>query len=129
MLVLMLSIAVAFSSCSNDDDTQNENILPYVGKWVCSYPSTNHLKSIPEGTVLTISRNGSMEWITPSKETYKATMRALGDDWAEFSYNGKVYKNVEIYIIGSSTLHINANGFVDLKVKDFPFDGSYSKQQ
>ena len=66
-----------------------------------------------------------MTWTMSDESKYKATMRDLGDDWADITYNGKTYR-AEIYV-RNNILHINVNGDANLKVKDFPFDGSYIK--
>jgi hypothetical protein len=66
-----------------------------------------------------------MTWTMPDGNKYSATIHALGDDWANITYNGKTYR-AEIYTTGDY-LHINVNGNSSLAVKDFPFDGSYKK--
>lgn len=114
-------------SCSSDDDNDNSAIESYVGTWVCSSPDSYYPSTIvTTGTTLQIISSGSMTWTTPQGINYSATMKALGDDWANITYNNKTYKDVEIYV-SNNTLYINANGAESLKTKDFPFDGDYIK--
>ena len=65
-----------------------------------------------------------MTWTLPDNSKYNAKMRALGDGWADITYNGKTYYKAEVYV-SNNNLFINVNGAASLKVKDFPFDGSY----
>ena len=119
-------ISVGFISCSSDDDDSNSAIVEYVGKWSCTSPNTfNPSTIVTEGTILLITSSGDMTWTMSDESKYKATMRDLGDDWADITYNGKTYR-AEIYV-RNNILHINVNGDANLKVKDFPFDGSYIK--
>ena len=132
---LMMSIATAlivatglcFASCgSGDDDDNNTGITEYVGMWNCTSPATYRASTIvTEGTTLQIATSGDMKWVLPEGGTYNATMRTLGDDWADITYNCKIYK-AEIYV-RSNSLTINVNGDANLTVKDFPFDGTYIK--
>ena len=125
MLVVMFMPLM--TSCGSDDgEGDNSAILEYVGTWSCTYPATYRSSTIvTEGTTLVITSSGNMTWTMPDGSKYSATMRALGDDWADIKYNGKTYK-AEIYTSGKS-LTINVNGSSELMVKDFPFDGSYLK--
>ena len=66
-----------------------------------------------------------MTWTINTPLTYNAKMHALGDDWADITYKGKTYR-AEIYV-RNNNLTINVNGDVNLKEKDFPFDGTYEK--
>lgn len=123
----MVMVMPLMTSCGSDDDEgDNSAIQEYVGTWSCTYPATYQSSTIvTEGTTLVIASSSSMTWTFPDGSKYSATMRALGDDWADIKYNGKTYR-AEIYTTGN-TLHINVNGNSDLTVKDFPFDGSYQK--
>jgi len=131
---LMMSIATALivatglclASCGSDDNDNNTAITEYVGTWNCTSPATYRSSTIvTEGTTLQISTSGDMKWVLPEGGTYNATMCAIGDDWANITYNGKNYK-AEIYV-RSNSLTINVNGEANLTVKDFPFDGTYLK--
>lgn len=126
-LTIMITsvISISFISCSSDDDNNSE-IVEYVGKWSCTNPAT-YVKStiVKLGTILLITSSGDMTWTMPDGSKYNARMRALGDDWADITYNGKTYR-AEIYVT-NNYLNINVNGDANLKVKDFPFDGSYKK--
>lgn len=123
-----LLMVLSFTACSSDDDENNtEAMAAYVGTWVCSSPATYYSSTtVTVGTTLQIASSGAMTWTTSSGKTYSATMKALGDDWANITYNGKTYKQAEVYV-SNNTLHINVNGAEDLTVKDFPFDGAYRK--
>lgn len=124
MMVTMFSYA--FVSCSSDDDENNGAIAEYLGTWSCNRPATNYKSTIvKKGTVLLITSFGDMTWTLPNGSKYNASMHALGDDWADITYNGKTYR-AEIYV-SSNTLSINVNGDANLKTKDFPFDGDYEK--
>ena len=119
-------LSVGFSSCSKDDEKSSSAIVEYVGKWSCTSPATYQTSTIvTKGTILLITSSGDMTWTMSDGSKYNATMRALGDDWADITYNGKIYR-AEIYVINSN-LTINVNGNTNLKVKDFPFDGIYKK--
>lgn len=124
---MMVSVFCAgLVSCGGDDEQDNGAILEYVGTWSCIYPATYQNSTIvTEGTILVITSSGDMSWTMSDGNRYQAKMRALGNDWADISYNGKTYR-AEIYVNGN-TLTINVNGNVDLSVKDFPFDGTYVK--
>ena len=67
-----------------------------------------------------------MTWTFSDGQRYNATMRDLGDGWVDITYNGKTYGKSEMYV-RSNRLTINVNGNASLKVKDFPFDGTYEK--
>jgi hypothetical protein len=122
-----LIMVFAFSSCSSDNDDNNDAIVGYVGTWSCTSPASYVSNTIvEEGTKLQITSAGRMTWTKADGKTYSATMKALGDDLANITYNGKIYSSVEIYVRNSS-LTINANGAASLEVKDFPFDGTYTK--
>ncbi|MBO4721176.1 MAG: hypothetical protein J5658_15085 [Prevotella sp.] len=127
LAVIMVSIVFGgFTSCSSNDDDNNSAITEYSGTWSCTRPATYHTSTIvKEGTILLITSSGNMTWTMPDGNKYNATMRALGDDWADITYNGKTYR-AEIYV-RSNTLSINVNGDANLKTKDFPFDGDYEK--
>ena len=124
LAVMALPMMVA---CGGDSDsTHNANIGEYVGKWSCISPTTYRSSTIvTEGTILVITASGSMTWSMTNGTKYTATLRALGDDWGDITYNGKTYR-AEIYVSGN-TLYINVNGNTNLTVKDFPFDGGYKK--
>ena len=124
--ILLVPMSFALISCGDDDDDNNSAIAEYIGTWSCTNPATYHNSTIvTEGTILLITSSGDMTWTMPSGSKYNAKMHALGDDWADIIYNGKTYR-AEIYVRNSS-LTINVNGDASLKVKDFPFDGSYIK--
>ena len=128
IMMLIVMVFPLMVACSSDDGgkTHDANIGEYAGKWVCSSPASYISSTIvAEGTILVITASGNMTWTMPDNTKYSATLRALGDDWGDITYNGKTYRT-EIYVRGT-VLHINTNGFSDLKVKDFPFDGSYQK--
>lgn len=123
--ILMLAVLIMpmLASCgSDDDDVNNSAIAEYIGKWSCTYPETYMSSTIvEEGTILVITSSGDMTWTMSNGSKYNATMRALGDGWADITYNGKTYR-AEIYVKGNFlTINVN-NGET---VKDFPFDGSY----
>ena len=124
---LIVATGLCLASCgSDDDDDNNTAITEYVGTWNCTSPATYRSSTIvTEGTTLQIATSGDMKWVLPKGSTYNATMHALGDDWANITYNGKTYK-AEIYV-RSNSLTINVNGDANLTVKDFPFDGTYIK--
>jgi len=125
LAVLTLPMIVA---CGGDDDNNGNNsaIAEYSGSWNCTSPATYQKSTIvTEGTNLLITSSGGMTWTMPDGTKYSATMRALGDDFADITYNGKTY-NTEIYV-KNKVLTINANGNANLKVKDFPFDGRYER--
>ena len=126
-VVIMAIICCGVTACGGDDDDSNNGaIVEYVGNWSCTTPATYQTSTIvTQGTTLLITSSGDMTWTMPEGSKYSAKMRALGDDWADITYNGKTYRT-EIYV-RNNTLRINANGDVSLKVKDFPFDGSYTK--
>lgn len=127
VLAIMITsiICIGVTSCGDDDDDNNA-IVEYVGTWSCTSPASYWSGTIVTvGTTLQITSSGDMTWTMPNNNKYKATMRALGDDWAEITYNQKTYK-AEIYVRGNE-LTINVNGDANLKVKDFPFDGDYKK--
>lgn len=126
LMLLMTIFMSLFYSCDSDDDNSNDAIVEYVGTWKCQSPATYRNSTIvEEGTILVITSSGNMTWTMADGTTYNATMRALGDDWADITYNKKTYR-AEIYVI-NNRLEINVNGDVNLKVKDFPFDGGYQK--
>ena len=122
MLLMAVCMPLFYSCDSDDDDSSNHAIDEYVGTWKCRSPATHRKNTIvKEGTILLITSSGNM----PDGTTYNATMRALGEAWADITYNKKTYGG-EIYVFGNS-LEINVNGNADLLVKDFPFDGGYDK--
>ena len=119
----MLSSLISFGciSCGSDDE---DPITEYVGVWRCTSPATYVNNTIvKKGNNLLITSAGEMTWTMSTSLKYNATMKALGDDWADITYNGKTYR-AEIYVRNNS-LTINVNGDVNLKEKDFPFDGVY----
>ena len=127
LAIMLITLNFSLISCGSDDDNgNNDAIAEYVGSWSCTSPATYITSTVvEEGTKLLISSSGSMTWTMSDGSQYSATMRALGDDWADIIYNGKTYR-AEIYTSGDY-LHINVNGNSSLKVKDFPFDGSYKR--
>ena len=129
MMMLMAMVLPTLVACGGDSDgdsTHNANIGEYVGKWSCISPATYRSSTIvTEGTILVITASGSMTWSMTNGTIYTATLRALGDDWGDITYNGKNYR-AEIYVSGN-TMNINVNGNANLIVKDFPFDGGYKK--
>jgi len=127
MVLMAVLVSVSFAACSDEDDNSGA-IDNYVGTWICSSPAS-YISStlVTAGTSLSITSSGEMTWTIPQGGTYTATMKALGDDWANITYKGKTY-SVEIYV-SNNTLYINANGAESLKVKDFPFDGSYERSK
>ena len=127
LMLLMAVLMPLFYSCDSDDDNSNNAIGEYVGTWRCQSPAT-HRKStiVEEGTILLITSSGNMTWTMSDGNTYHATMHALGDDWADITYNKKTYR-AEIYVFNDNRLEINVNGDAKLTVKDFPFDGGYQK--
>jgi hypothetical protein len=125
-MMIMAILFVSFTACGSDDEENNNAIVEYVGTWSCTSPATYRTSTIvTEGTTLLITSSGNMTWTMPDGNKYSATIHALGDDWANITYNGKTYR-AEIYTTGDY-LHINVNGNSSLAVKDFPFDGSYKK--
>lgn len=124
MLLAVFTLPV-LTSCGSDDE--DNSINEYVGVWKCTSPAT-YVKStlIPKGATLHITSSGNMTWTISTSQRYDATMKALGDDWVEITYNGKTYDKAEMYVRNNS-LTINVNGNAKLKVKDFPFDGVYEK--
>ena len=126
-LVILTIVCCGVTACGgDDDDSNNDAIAGYVGTWSCTTPATYQKSTIvTKGTILTITSSGDMTWTVPNVNSYKAKMHALGDDWADITYNGKTYRT-EIYVKRNS-LNINANGNASLKVKDFPFDGVYAR--
>ena len=126
MLLMAICMPLFYSCDSDDDDSSNDAINEYVGTWKCRSPAAHWKNTIvKEGAILLITSSGNMTWTMSDGSTYNATMRALGDDWADITYNKKTYR-AEIYVHGYS-LEINVNGNADLPVKDFPFDGGYEK--
>lgn len=126
LLLMAVSMPLLMSCGSDDENNGNSNTIgEYVGKWSCSSPSYRNSTIVEKGTILLITASGDMTWTMAVGNKYTATMRALGDDWADINYNGKTYR-AEIYV-NNNSLTINVNGNVDLKVKDFPFDGSYKR--
>jgi hypothetical protein len=125
-IVILAVVCWGVTACgSDDDDSNNGAIVEYVGTWSCTYPATYRTSTIvTEGTTLLITSSGDMTWTMPDNSKYNAKMRALGNDWADITYNGKTYRT-EIYV--KNYLYINANGNKNLKVKDFPFDGDYKR--
>ena len=123
LLLAVLTLPV-LTSCGSDDEDNSVN--EYAGVWKCTIPAS-HVKStlVKNGTTLNITSSGDMTWTISTSQSYKATMKALGDGWVDITYNGKTYR-AEMYVRNNS-LHINVNGDVNLKVKDFPFDGVYEK--
>lgn len=125
MLLMMASVSL-FYSCNSDDDSSNNAISEYTGTWRCTHPATYLTSTIVEkGTTLLITQSGNMTWTMSDGTTYNATMRALGDDWADITYKKKTYK-AEIFVRFNS-LTINANCDAKLITKDFPFDGDYQE--
>ena len=126
-IVIMAFLCAGFVSCGgDDDDVNNSELVQYIGTWNCTSPATYRTSTIvTEGASLLITSSGNMTWTMSDGSKYNATMRALGDDWADITYSGKTYR-AEIYIRGNY-LTINVNGFTELLVKDFPFDGTYEK--
>lgn len=125
MLLMMVSVP-SFYSCNSDDDSTNNAISEYTGTWKCTHPATYLTSTIVEkGTTLLITQSGNMTWTMSDGTTYNATMRALGDDWADITYKNKTYR-AEIYVRFNS-LTINANCDAKLIRKDFPFDGNYQE--
>lgn len=126
LIAMTLPLMVACGGDDSGDNTHNANIGEYVGKWSCISPASYRSSTIvTEGTILVITASGNMTWTMTDESKYTATLRALGDDWGDITYNGKTYR-AEIYVSGN-TLHINVNGNTNLTVKDFPFDGGYKK--
>lgn len=123
LVMLTMPLMVA---CGDDGDSDgNKAIEEYVGKWVCTSPSYRESTIVDKGATLEITSSGNMTWTMTNGSKYAATMRALGDDWADITFNGKTYR-AEIYTTKVGLI-INVNGFSSLKVKDFPFDGSYER--
>ena len=119
--------SIGFVACGDDDDDNAGAISEYVGTWSCTSPDSWESSTIvTEGTILLITSSGDMTWTLPDNSKYNAKMRALGDGWADITYNGKTYYKAEVYV-SNNNLFINVNGAASLKVKDFPFDGSYIK--
>lgn len=124
--LMMVTFSFGLTSCGSDDIDNGSAIAEYVGTWSCSYPDDFRPSTIvTKGTTLLITSSGNMTWTMSEGKTYNATMRVLGDDWADITYNGKAYK-AEMYV-KSNSLTINVNGNANLTVKDFPFDGTYTK--
>lgn len=134
MMLAMLVTQMLITSCSKDSDNDDGNkaIEEYVGKWICTSPSHRESTIVEQGTILVITSSGDMTWTMTNGSKYAAKMRARGDDWADITFNGKTY-TAEVYTYGNkpnsegNCLGINANGNSSLKVKDFPFDGSYER--
>jgi len=126
-IVIMAIICCGLTACGGDDDDSNNGaISEYVGSWSCTSPATYQTSTIvTKGTTLLITSSGDMTWTMPDGNRYNAKMRALGDDWADITYKGKTYR-AEIYV-SNNKLWINVNGNRELTVKDFPFDGGYSR--
>lgn len=125
-MTMVLVMSVGFTSCSSNDEDNNNAIAEYVGTWICTYPETHQTATVvTEGTPLIITSSGDMAWTLPDGSRYNARMRALGDSWADITYNGITYR-AEIYV-RDNILVINVNGNTYLKEKDFPFDGTYEK--
>lgn len=123
----MISSLISFGciSCGNDeeDDDDPNPITEYVGAWRCISPATYIGSTIvKEGNTLLISKEGEMIWTNLG---HNAIMHALGDGWADITYKKKSYR-AEMYV-RNNYLTINVNGDVNLKEKDFPFDGVYEK--
>ena len=128
MMLAIALVSLCTISCGGDDDDYDGGsaIAEYVGTWSCTYPDDFRSSTIvTEGTTLVITSSGNMTWTMSEERNYNATMRALGDGWVKISYNGKTY-TAEMYVSGNS-LTINVNGDVNLTVKDFPFDGTYTR--
>ena len=131
IIMLMALVTPIMTACGDDNDNDNKAIGEYVGKWICSSPSSRESTIVKQGTILVITSSGDMAWTMTDGSKYAASMRALGDDWADITLNGKTYR-AEIYTFenkantGGKCLVINVNGNKSLKVKDFPFDGSYN---
>ena len=124
-LLVVVLFSIGFVSCGGDDDDENIAINEYVGSWSCTSPNNLWETIVTEGTTLVITSSGDMTWTLPNGSKFKATMRALGDDWVDITYKGKKY-TAEMYVIRDK-LTINANGNVDNEDHDFPFDGGYNK--
>ncbi len=121
--IIMVFLFISIISCGNDDN--NKALEEYVGTWICTSPSGRPYTLVEKGTTLVISSTGDMTWTMSDGKVYNAKVNAKGDGFADITYNGKTYE-AEMYV-RSSSLAINVNGNNDLKVKDFPFDGSYKK--
>lgn len=120
-MIITSLISFGCISCSSDDE---DPITEYEGVWRCTNPATYEKSTIvKEGNTLLITSSGEMTWTMTTNLRYNAMMKALGDDWAEITYNGKTYR-AEMYV-RNNYLTINVNGDVNLKEKDFPFDGVY----
>lgn len=126
ILLLLFPVFMLTSCDDSGDDDDRDDMYEYVGTWYCTSPADYyHSTIVTVGTVLSIAPNGSMEWKLPNGDTYKASMILLRDDWVKVSYRGKEY-TAEIDE-DDGRLVININGNSSLTVKDFPFDGVYSR--
>lgn len=128
---MLLAIGLTAISCNRDSDKDsdsgaNDLISEYVGKW---YYYSGSSTTIAKGTELTISSSGVLTWKTPDGDIFNGTIKALGDDWCDVTYNGKTYRQSEVYTYNNRTcLAFNVNGNTSLSIKDFPFDGVYTKE-
>lgn len=112
MLVLIIGTMIAFSSCSNDSDNDNDETSLLIGTWVNTNDAKDELTIGSNGSWYSVyDKNGRFEQIRKGTYSYDATSRTIIVSIQSGSGNGAYTMTIFVQSLTSTTLAMVSDSF------------------